>query len=283
MKLKFKLISVVLGVVLFIMLCSTVVVYILLNRQNMEAAEGNFNNTGNIIKSDLLLLVKNQSQAGGNLVRSTKMGDKVKFISDFSGGDQFSLTKDSYNQLVSSMVQAVSAADLWQIAVYNKEGEILAFAENDENIGIRAGYHYRNPEELFAFAPISEGASINDVQFKSGADLPLKTIAETFADALPQVTVSFYKTIGNHLCIETLTPISGNKFNQKTSQLESVVVGVAVSRTRLTESFAQKIAKLTKTEINLFLPNGNLSGGTIPGYDSLLFADRQGLAVAGLS
>jgi methyl-accepting chemotaxis protein len=74
----------------------------------MAAAQDNFNNTANIIKSDLLLLERNQIQTSGNLVRSTKMGDKVKFISDYSGGDQFSLTKDSYQQLVSSMVQTVS-------------------------------------------------------------------------------------------------------------------------------------------------------------------------------
>jgi methyl-accepting chemotaxis protein len=280
MKLKSKLISVVLGVVLFMVLCSTVVVYILLNRQNMAAARVNFNNIANIIKSDLLLLVKNQTQAGSNLVRSTKMGDKVKFISDFSGGDQFSLTKNSYNEIVSSMVQAVGAADLWQLAVYNKEGEILAFAEADEKTGIQAGYHYRNPEELFACAPISEGASINDIQFKTGTALPLQTIDRTFAAALPQTSVSSYKTVGNHLCIETLIPVTGSKFNKETSQLESVVVGVAVSRTRLTEVFAQKIAKLTKSDINLFLADSNMSGGTIPGYDSLLLDGSQGRAVA---
>jgi len=278
MKLKFKLLSVVLGVVLFMMLCSTVVVYILLNRQNMAAAKDNFNNTANIIKSDLLLLVKNQTQASGNLVRSTKMGDKVKFISDFSGGDQFSLTKDSYNQIVSSMVQAIGAADLWQISVYNKEGEILAFAEDDQKTGIQAGYHYRNPEELFAFAPISEGASINDVQFTTGAALPLETIGGTFAATLPQVSVSSYKTLGNQLCIETLTPITASKFNRETNQLESVVVGVAVSRTRLTVGFAQKIARLTKSAINLFLADGDRSAGTMAGYGSLLFDGRQDLA-----
>jgi methyl-accepting chemotaxis protein len=279
MKLKFKLISVVLGIVLFMMLCSTVVVYILLNRQNMATAKDNFNNTANIIKSDLLLLVKNQTQAGSNLVRSTKMGDKVKFISDFSGADQFSLTKDSYNQIVSSMVQAIGAADLWQLAVYNKEGEILAFAEDNEKTGIQAGYHYRDPEELFAFAPISDGASINDIQFKTGAALPLETIGRTFTAVLPQASVSSYKTIGNQLCIETLTPVTGNRFNQQTSQLESVVVGVTVSRTRLTEGFAQKIARLTKSDINLFLTDGNMSGGTIAGYDSLIFDGRQSLAL----
>ena len=236
----------------------------------MAVARDTLNNTANIIKNDLLLLVKNQSEASGNMVPSTKMGEKVKFISDFSGGDQFSLTRDSYNQIVSSMVQTISAADLWQIALYNKDGQILTYTEVDENNEIHAGYHYRNPEEHFAFASIAEGAFINEIQFKNGADVPFDKMANTYVDTFPQTSVSYYKTIGKYICIETLTPVTANKYNTETNQMESVVVGVAVSRTRLTGEFARKIAKLTKTDINLFLTDGSGSEGTIAAYRNLL-------------
>ena len=270
MKLKTKLINVVLGAVLFIMLCSTAVVYILLNRQNMAVAQDTLNNTANIIKNDLLLLVKNQTQASGNMVRSTKIGEKVKFISDFSGGDQFSLTRDSYNQIVSSMVQTISAADLWQIALYKEDGQILTYTEVNENNEIIAGYHYRNPEELFAFASITEGASINEIEFKNDADMPLTTIANMYVGTFPKSPVSYYKTIGKYICVETLIPVTANKYNTTTNQMESVIVGVTVSRTRLTGEFAGKIAKLTKTDINLFLTDGSGSEGTIAAYSNLL-------------
>lgn len=61
--------------------------------------------------------------------------------------------------------------------------------------------------------------------------------------------------------------------------METIIVGVEVSRARLTDEFAKKIAKLTKTDINLFLNNGNMSGGTIPGYGSLLLAAKQDLPI----
>jgi sensor histidine kinase regulating citrate/malate metabolism len=54
MKLKTKLLGVVFGVILFIMLCSTVVVYLLLVKQYRKQAQDNFINTANIIKDDLL-------------------------------------------------------------------------------------------------------------------------------------------------------------------------------------------------------------------------------------
>ena len=46
--------GVVFGVILFIMLCSTVVVYLLLVKQYRKQAQDNFINTANIIKDDLL-------------------------------------------------------------------------------------------------------------------------------------------------------------------------------------------------------------------------------------
>ncbi len=280
MKLKSKLITVVLGVVLFIMLCSIVVLYALLSRQNEASARDNLSNTANIIKNDLFLAVKNQTQASGNMIRSTQMGEKVKFITDFSGSDQFSLTKDSYNQIVSSMVQTVSTADLWQLAVYNKDGDILTYTEVDENNAIHAGYHYRNPDELFASAAIKEGTSINEIQFENGAAMPMNTIPKKISVPFPQISTSYYKTIGNYNCIETLTPILANKFNTATNEMESVVVGVTVSRTRLKKEFAQKIAKLTKTDINLFLTDGTRSIGTIPDYQKLHLEANQDVSTA---
>ena len=196
-------------------------------------------------------MVKNQTQESGNLVRSTKMGEKVKFISDFSGGDQFNMTKDSYNQMVSSLVQSLSVGDLWQIAVYNKNGEI------------------------FSFAPIPEGASINDIQFKNGSRMPFGMMESNFTADLPNVSKSFYRTLGNSVCIETHTPVIGNKFNQDTNQIETVVVGVTVSRTRLAPAFALQIAKLTKTEVNLFLADGKTAGGTMADYSNLILDAKE--------
>jgi hypothetical protein len=167
MKLKSKLMGVRLGVVLFIMLCSTVVVYLLLNKQNRQAAQANFINTSNIIKNDLLDRRNKQVQESRRMVRSTKLGQKLKFIFNFSAIDQFSLTQDTYNQIVASLVQTISANGLWQIAIYNKKGAILAYSEANAKNQIQAGYRYTNPDERFAIAPVPEGAAINDIKFEN--------------------------------------------------------------------------------------------------------------------
>jgi methyl-accepting chemotaxis protein len=275
MKLKTKLMGVVLGVVLFVMLCSTVVVYLLLNKQNRQAAQANFLNTSNIIKNDLLDLRNKQDRESSKMVRSTKLGDKIKFIFNFSALDQFSLTQDTYNQIVASLVQTISASDLWQMAIYNKKGEILAYSEADAKNQIKAGYRFTNPDVRFAISPIPEGAAINDIKFENKTSMPFETIEGNFKGPLPHSPISFFKQIGNFLCIETQTPVMGQQYNQKTEKMELVAFGVLVSRTRLTSSFAQHIADLTKTGVNIFLADGRTAGGTLTDYRSLITDKRQ--------
>ena len=275
MSLKTKLMGVVLGVVLFVMLCSTVVVYVLLNKQNRQAARDNFVNTSNIIKNDLLGLRNKQDQESGKMVRSTKLGQKIKFIFEFSAMGQFSLTQATYNQIVTSLVQITSANGLWQTAIYDKKGAVLVYTEANAENQIQAGYHYKNPDELFAFAPIPDGAAISDIQFKNKSSMPFQTIEETFNGPLPQASNSFFRTLDDFVCIETHTPVMGQRYNKTTEKLESVVVGVMVSRTRLTPAFAQHIAKLTKTNVNIFLADGRNAGGSLADYAKLVSDKSQ--------
>ena len=280
MKLKTKLIGVVLGVVLFIMLCSTVVAFLLLNKQNRQAAQANFINTSNIIKNDLLDMRNKQVQESDRIVRSTKLGQKLKFIFNFSKLDQFSLTQDTYNQIVASLVQNISANGLWQMAIYNKKGSILAYSEANAKNQIQAGYRYKNPDERFAIAPIPEGAAINDIKFENKSSMPFQTIAGTFSGPLPHVATSDFKQLGDFICIETHTPVLGQEYNKTTEKMESVVMGVMVSRTRLTSAFAQHIADLTKTDVNIFLADGRTAGGTLTDYRNLIANKHQDIKAA---
>ena len=280
MKLKTKLMGVVLGVVLFIMLCSTVVAYLLINKQNRQAAQTNFVNTGNIIKSDLLALENKQVKESSRMVRSTKLGQKLKFIFSFSKIDQFSLTQDTYNEIVASLVQNISANGLSQMAIYNKNGAILAYSVANAKHQIQAGYRYKNPDERFAIAPIPEGAAINDIKFENKSSMPIQTIKAAFSGPLPHDAMSYFKQLGDGICIQTDTPVMAQQYNQKTEKMESVVIGVMVSRTLLTSAFTKHIAELTKTDVNIFRADGRAAVGTLADYRNLIVDNRQDIQAA---
>jgi methyl-accepting chemotaxis protein len=258
--------GIVFGVVLFILICSTAVVYLLLNKQNRVAVQDNFVNTANIIKDDLLRQMTKQAQDSDNMVRSMKIGEQIKFIHDFSGADQFSLTKNSYHQTVAALVQTMSTGGFWQMAVYDKKGSVLAYSEIGDGNRVQAGFHNKNPGELYAIAAVAEGASINAIEFQTEAKMPLKGIAERLPSDLPPAKLSFFDVIDGIICLESQIPVFGNEYDKTTQKTESVLVGLVVARTRITPAFAGHIAGLTKMEVNLFLIDGQAVGGTLKEY-----------------
>ncbi len=275
MKLKTKLMGVVLGVVVFILLCSTVVVYWLLNKQNRQNIQANFISTSNIVKSDLLNLQEKQVRQSNRMVLSTKLWEQMKFISNFSKLGQFSYTQDSYNKILASLVRAISNNSLWQMAIYDKNGAVLAYGQADAKNKIEGGYRFKNPDPLFAVAPIPEGAAISDIKFENIKGMPIKTISGAFTGQLPNKPVSFFQQLGNTLCIESQIPIMGQQYDQKTEKQVPVVFGVAITRTRLSAVFVQHIGKLTKENVNIFLADGRIAEGTLTGYDHLIVAKGQ--------
>lgn len=176
MKLKSKPLSIVAGVVLFIPLCYTATVYVLLNKQYREATRGNFVHTANIFKDDLQRRMTKQAQDSDNMIRSMKMGEQIKLIHDCSGVDQFNLTKNSYHQILATLMQTMSAGGLCQMVVNVKKGTVLAYTEIGGKNPFRAGFHYKNPREIHTVAAIAEGATINAIEFQTQAEMPLKWI-----------------------------------------------------------------------------------------------------------
>ena len=275
MKLRTKLMGVVFGVVLFIMLCSTVVAYLFLVKQFRGQAQDNFINTADIIKDDLLRLMAKQTRDGDYLVKSNKMGEQIKFLHDFSGEDQFTITRDTYHRTVASLVQTLSAGGLWQMALYDRDGAILAYTEADANNQVRAGFRYKDPDVKYAAAVVPEGAAVDTIKFQPGAQMPLEKITTRFQGAMPGKSHAIFNQVSGVVCIESQIPIMGNAYNKTTDKMESVLVGLLVSRTRITRAFIQRMAGLTKVEVNLFLPDGQAVAGTLAGYAKHMLEQKQ--------
>ena len=282
MKLKTKLMGIVLIVVLFIMTCSTVVVYLLLGRQYRAAAQDSFVNTADIIKDDLSRQMAKMARDSDDLVRSTKMGEQIKFINDFFDGDQFSITKGAYHRTVASLVQAVSAGGLWQMVVYDGKGAILVYAEAGEENQVQTGFRYKDPDERYALGVVPKGAAIDTIEFQPGPRMPLDSISLRLQGNLPQAPRSFFNFVADAVCMENQIPIMGNVYNKTTEQIESKVVGVLVSRILFTSAFAERIAGLTKLAVNLFRSDGQLLAGTLAVYTKHALEGREGAKAADL-
>jgi len=166
------------------------------------------------------------------------------------------------------------------MGVYDKNATILAYTEKGEENRIQAGFHFKNPVDVYAFATVAEGASINAIDFRDEVEMPLQWIAGQLQGDMPHTQHSFFNVIDGIVCLESQIPVFGNEYNQATQKTESVLVGLVVARSRLTPEFAQHIGGLTKSEINLFLADGRPAGGTLKEYAKHSIGNKEVAEVA---
>jgi archaellum component FlaC len=174
------------------------------------------------------------------------MGEQVKFIRDFSGKDQFSITRDTYQRTVASLVQTVSAGGLWQMAVYTSDGAILAYTEADAQNQVRAGFRYKDPDEKYAVAVIPDGAAITAIEFKPEAQMPLGKIATRFHGAMPEAPVSIFDVVNGIVCIESQIPIMSTVASA-TEEMTATINDIARNTGQAAEITAEAVNQAQST------------------------------------
>ena len=257
MKLKSKLMGIVFGVIVFVMLCSTTVVYLLLGSQFKQDAQENFVNTANIIGDDLQRRMDKQTLDCGNMVLSTKMDEQIKFIHDFSGPDQFSLTRDACHKTVASLVQTMNAGGLWQIADYDQARAVLTYSYSQ--VGEEAGFRFRDPDEKYALAPTPEGAAVNSIAFSNLGQMPLQGLENRIQAPMVRERVAFFNLVGGVVCTESHVPIPGNAYNKAAEQMEEVLAGLLVVRNL--GRVSQVSSRMSRLSVQVNDGTRTLSGG----------------------
>lgn len=276
MTLKNKLILGSLTLVIVVMVATTLVVSYLINRQNGAQSFDLVTKSLNVVASDLGekkgKLAADASQAS----TMNDMGSSLKFVyemkDDASGSD--SMLGSTYEQMVASLYQVGVTSDLWKMAIYSMEGTLVAFVAEREKGAYTRGYCTKDSVYSMQSEKGVQAAEVKWQQSKSVGDIGL---AAQFSQALPGKAEVTFKRYGDALCITAFAPIMADDYNKQTSELEKKQFGVVVAIRKLDESFAQKMAGLTGTGINIFSKDG-LSTGTVGEYQSINL--QKGTAVA---
>jgi methyl-accepting chemotaxis protein len=267
-KIKFKLLLGVTGMVLFIMICSTVAVYLLLNKQNHAAVQQNLVKTIDLVKDDLNKRHRKQARDADKAVTVNKIGDGIKFIADFAG--QLSITRGSYLDTTAAMVRFTAASDLWQTAVYDQEGALLAAVQAMPDGTITATFVHDSNPPTFEHARMKAGVPINEVDWQTSDVSVLPAFGNHLAgDPVAAKETVQHVIVDGAFCLRTTTPVHANVFNLETEAVEPRVFGTVVCWQRLDKEFVKTLAKLSGMDINLFSAQGESVTGTLSDYGRL--------------
>ncbi len=270
MKLKSKLVITALVIVIFIMICSTIVVSFLASNQNRATAHKNLNNTMNIVHDALKQLENKQLTDVLFMAKTDGIGSKVKFIYDFLKQGNAEFTLNSCIEVTQSLSNLIARSGLWQVSVYTKDGKLLAFSESISPKNLLSGYVFHTKGSKYFYSKIREGDLFVKAKRNKKSEKPLPYLSEQVKNPTSSKKNISFSEVNKTICIKTIIPVFANKFNSKNKTMEKIVCGKIIAYKRLGNSFAKRMAHLSSLDINLFSASGHKIAGSLAGYDQII-------------
>ncbi len=270
MKLKSKLVITALVIVIFIMICSTIVVSFLASNQNRATAHKNLNNTMNIIHDALQQLENKQLTDVLFMAKTDGIGSKVKFIHDFVKKGNAEFTLNSCIEVTQSLSNLIARSGLWQISVYTKDGKLLAFSESISSKNQISGYVFHLKGKQYFYSKMKEGDLFVKAKRNKTKEKPLPYLSEQIENPTSSKKDMSFSEVNKTICIKTIIPVFSNQFNSKNKTMEKIVCGKIVAYKRLGNSFTKRMAHLSGLNINLFSASGHKTAGTLASYDQII-------------
>ena len=278
MSLKKKLIFGAIGLVVFIMISSVLIVSILVTKQNKSTANDQIKSAINVIKQDLLdkqtKLLSNTFQ----MASANKMASKVAYLNEQKHDKSIHLYHAQYQTITNTIHQVGKTSDLAKMAIYDMEGDLKAFAVRTDTSDILGYVHYAaviikttavvtkkvsdDGKDGIAFfiANLGEGESTTRDSFKQTEAFPEVGIALKYGQDVPDKEKVDFDQSGMSLNLLSTAPIIGNVFNGDSGKMELTQVGFVTASFKFKKSFTDKMTQLTGMQTNLFSKDKFLLG-----------------------
>jgi methyl-accepting chemotaxis protein len=270
MRLKAKLTLGVVAIAVLIMVSTITVVYVVLSNQNRQNINDNLAKALNIARDDLLKRKTKTIKDTQQMIKANKVGDNVAYLTKYVGLG-INTVSTTYAAITSTIKQNLVANSLWQSAVYGINGQLLVYIRRSSDQQVQAGYIYVDEEskKTVYYCETSDEIPLSDVKWADGSALPLADLDETISGGQSETVSAAIVSIGNTLLLKCTTPLMANRYNPDTDTTERALVGTIVFYQDLGVEFLKSLAKLTDTDLNLYLSDGNLSTGTLADYQKL--------------
>jgi len=280
MKIKTKLVLGATTICFFTLIVSTLVVSYIINEQNMKASFNLIGKTFNVIIDNLSSGKKKLLTDATRFANRDEMIFAIPYFAkqktktmDEIGLDYLKLPGQGYVTWDQAIIKlALSAyefgrsANAWRTAVYDKDGDLIAFA-NIENGLATFGYAHGFPNPYLTAASLNVGQKLKLKDWKKIDTLP--NINFSFGKEIPLDEMARFEKINQYLCLVSYVPIIKEHKNRKPETSEKTRLGLVKTIMKIDRAFAKRLSVLTQSQINIFTGK-NLKTGDIPEYKTLV-------------
>jgi len=268
LKLKHKLLFNALGIALLLMAVSTIVVSVIIDRQNRTTVKQDLVKTINIVRSELMKKKEKLVADTHQMVTMNKLSDDFQFIVELGKNQGLTVTRSSYEKIADVVFQAVVTGNLTEMSAYDIEGKLMAYAMDNGQGGYLMGFHHTNPESEFVFTTKEKGLEAEIQQWESSKDLDAVSLNAKVENPIPTTPRTFFQTIGGFVCIQSQVPVIARQFSLKSNKMEQRQFGFIRSTYKLDKQLASGISEFTGMKINFF-DGDKISVGGLEAYESL--------------
>ncbi len=276
MNLKTKITTGGAAFLIIVMLISTVLVSIIINRQNRKASN-------DLIQKSFTIIRKTLEESQEKLLTDTRQmstvndtGSSLKFVEDF--GDNQTMILKPLTTMSNDIGRISMAGDIWKSAIYGLGGELVAFALRGDDGEYKVGFVLDSSKGSLKGAVLREGEQLENEDWKEMSGFQDSRIKARFEGNIPKTEGVVFEDIDNALCMTSFAPITSNEISENSDELVKTQIGFVISVLKLDKAFINRVSTFAGTSINIFTQEG-LSSGSIPEYkkyDMKGFGDAAG-------
>ncbi len=265
MNLKNKLVIGCVTLVVLVMIASTTVVSIVINKQNKSSIYDSMKTSLNVARQDL---IEKQHKLSGITNKLSKSKNLIRSLNYTVGRKAKTNTGYLSRKIADNIVQTAMGSILWKMAVYDLEGRLTSFSVQPEDGSFITG-HVEDFEKKLIKATLTQKGAAESVLEQDQIDALFDEVIKLTSDrTIPEKESVEFANFGRNLCIVSSVPIIANAFDNALKSYVEKPVGFLFGVVRLDRSFTHKMSSLTSMQFNLFTPKG-LSSGNLDTYTEL--------------
>ena len=267
MRLKGKIMWGGIFIVIFSMTISTLIISMIIRRQNREGAIRNLQQAFVVIQDDINNRQTEFVTQAVRIATRKQIGDVVKYFREKKLEPEMILLSENQNRhLALALYEEGLMRNLLQIAIYDGDGDLLAFSVikgKEAFIGYSLGLH-KGPS--FKMASIKIGESLSLEKWKPVERMP-GIESSVKKDDIPAEGVFEFSPIDKMMHMVSFAPVMASKYVKNGDEINKVKIqaGFITSTKVIDHSIVKRLSVLTGTDINLFVRD-HLSTGRRPDY-----------------
>lgn len=262
LKIKNKMIFGSLAMLIAVMSISTVVVSILIYKQNKETSNEKLRQSFALIMDGISERENNLMTLSRQLATINDMGSKLSNIVENADFMQFNMLRSNYVKIAEAAYNISLKANVQKALIYDKDGTLIAYSLLDDD-SISLGFIHK--KSTIETATLKTNEEMNYELWKNQSSLP-NNVETSFMQKIPVEESVEFKKSGKSINLVTYVPITSVAYNEKTEEMETMQFGFVSLVQGFDNKFISRLVNLTGTEINIFSEHA-LSLGSLDEYD----------------